>query len=91
LYDSPIIGQGTRIASLVTAELAMRIDSDGDGVDDADDVCNNTPPGTAVDTEGRPLGDVDRDCDTDLGDYGLFQQGMTGPLPAPAAGVRPSR
>ncbi|MFH0981740.1 MAG: SUMF1/EgtB/PvdO family nonheme iron enzyme [Planctomycetota bacterium] len=56
-------------------------DIDGDGVDDALDVCNNTPPGTAVDAEGRPLGDIDRDCETDLEDYALFQQGMTGPLP----------
>ncbi|UCG16459.1 MAG: SUMF1/EgtB/PvdO family nonheme iron enzyme [Phycisphaerales bacterium] len=56
-------------------------DVDGDGVDDAMDVCNNTPAGTAVDAEGRPLGDIDRDCATDLEDYALFQQGFTGPLP----------
>ncbi|UCG16696.1 MAG: SUMF1/EgtB/PvdO family nonheme iron enzyme [Phycisphaerales bacterium] len=56
-------------------------DVDGDGVDDAIDVCDNTVPGTAVDAEGRPLGDVDRDCDADLADYALFQQGFTGPLP----------
>ncbi len=55
-------------------------DSDGDGVDDAVDVCSNTPDGTAVDAEGRPLGDIDGDCDTDLNDYALFQQGFTGPL-----------
>ena len=59
------------------------VDSDGDGVDDAVDVCNNTPPGTAVDAEGRPLGDIDLDCDTDLEDYSLFQQGFTGPLASP--------
>ncbi|UCG17062.1 MAG: hypothetical protein JSV19_03330, partial [Phycisphaerales bacterium] len=58
-------------------------DADGDGVDDAIDVCNNTPAGTTVDAQGRPLGDVDLDCDTDLEDYALFQQGFTGPL-APA-------
>ena len=50
-------------------------DSDGDGVDDALDVCNNTPAGAAVDAEGRSLGDLDRDCDTDLPDYALFQRG----------------
>ncbi len=55
-------------------------DTDGDGVDDAIDVCNNSPPGTAVDPEGRPLGDIDQDCDTDMDDFALFQQGMTGPL-----------
>jgi len=58
-------------------------DVDGDGVDDAIDVCNNTPPGTAVDAEGRPLGDIDQDCDTDLEDYVLFVQGFTGPLAPP--------
>ncbi len=58
-------------------------DVDGDGVDDAIDVCNNTPPGTAVDAEGRPLGDIDHDCDADLEDYALFVQGFTGPLAPP--------
>ncbi len=59
-------------------------DMDGDGVDDAIDVCSNTPPGTAVDAEGRPLGDIDQDCDTDMDDFALFRQGLTGPL-APLA------
>jgi sulfatase modifying factor 1 len=58
-------------------------DVDGDGVDDAIDICNNTPAGTAVDAGGRPLGDVDRDCDTDLEDYALLQQGFTGQIPVP--------
>ena len=56
-------------------------DSDGDGVPDTVDVCNNTPPGVAVDAEGRPLGDLDHDCDTDMVDFELFQNGFTGPLP----------
>ncbi len=59
---------------------ACENDIDGDGVPDDEDVCNNTPPGTAVDAEGRPLGDIDKDCDTDLIDYGLLQTGFTGPL-----------
>ena len=58
-------------------------DADGDGVDDATDLCNNTPAGTAVDAWGRPWGDLDQDCDTDLDDYALFQQGFTGPLSSP--------
>ena len=58
-------------------------DVDGDGVDDAIDVCNNTPPDTAVDVEGRPLGDIDRDCDVDLDDFAVFQVNMTGPLAPP--------
>ncbi len=53
--------------------------------DDQVDACTNTPPGTAVDDEGRPLGDIDKDCDTDLEDHGLFQQGFTGPLEASVA------
>ncbi|MBI4717146.1 MAG: hypothetical protein HY763_05020 [Planctomycetes bacterium] len=54
-------------------------DRDQDGVDDAADVCCGTPPNVAVDAEGRPLGDIDRDCDTDLEDYALLQSGLSGP------------
>lgn len=56
-------------------------DDDGDGVPNGQDVCLNTPPGTVVDAEGRPLGDIDLDCDTDLFDFASFEQGFTGPLP----------
>jgi len=42
-------------------------------------VCHGTPPGIPVDDEGRPVGDIDGDCDVDLDDYGLFQQSFTGP------------
>lgn len=56
------------------------VDADGDGVDDAVDVCHNTPPDIAVDALGRPLGDIDQDCDTDLDDFALFGQGFTGPI-----------
>lgn len=54
-------------------------DGDGDSVPDECDECPATPAGAAVDSAGRPLGDIDLDCDTDLDDYALFQQGFTGP------------
>ena len=75
-----IFGLAVGLVLLGAAAPAWAGDVDGDGVDDPMDVCNNTPPGTAVDAVGRPLGDVDLDCDTDLEDYGLSQQGFTGPL-----------
>jgi sulfatase modifying factor 1 len=73
------------LAALVVGALAASSpvwadDTDGDGADDVNDVCEGTPSGTAVDAEGRPLGDIDLDCDTDLDDFALFQQGLTGPL-----------
>ncbi len=82
--------------ALVCVSGARADDVDGDGVDDAVDVCDNTPPGAEVDAEGRPLGDIDQDCDTDLIDFALFyllapgvggyshiQLGFTGSLAPP--------
>lgn len=60
---------------------ACEVDNDGDGVPDGDDVCISTPPGISVDSEGRPLGDIDKDCDTDATDFAMFQLGFSGPLP----------
>ncbi len=60
-------------------------DTDGDGVDDALDVCNNTPAGVMVDAQGRPLGDLDNDCDADAADYGMFAACLNGPMIAPPA------
>ncbi|MHC4064175.1 MAG: hypothetical protein ACYSUI_06690 [Planctomycetota bacterium] len=54
-------------------------DSDADSVPDVCDACPATPIGVAVDEQGRPRGDFDADCDTDLADFALFQQGFTGP------------
>ncbi len=53
-------------------------DIDNDGVENEFDVCNYTALGAVVDEEGRSLGDIDLDCDTDLDDFGLFQRGFTG-------------
>ena len=65
-------------------------DADNDGVSDAVDVCSNTPAGTLVDAEGRPVGDLDKDCDNDLDDFTLSQQGFTGPLPPPRMALIPA-
>jgi hypothetical protein len=65
---------------LLAPTIVLAIDSDGDGVDDAEDVCNTTPLGIAVDATGRPRADLDEDCDVDLHDAALFQQNMTGPF-----------
>lgn len=56
-------------------------DSDNDGVGDACDACPLTLPGLAVDDQGCSVfvpGDMDRDGDVDLTDFGLFQACMTG-------------
>lgn len=67
------------IAHFAPAFAARAADADGDGVDDALDVCCATPAGIPVNAEGRPLGDLDGDCDCDLVDYALFAQSFTGP------------
>jgi YVTN family beta-propeller protein len=58
---------------------ALGIDSDGDGVDDSIDVCCQTQAGVPVDAEGRPIGDLDQDCDVDLEDHKHFQNSLRGP------------
>ena len=55
---------------------------------DITDVCDNTTAGSAVDSLGRPPGDVNKDCDTDLMDDALFQQELTGRFAAPDFGER---
>jgi hypothetical protein len=56
-------------------------DLDGDGVLDGQDVCCNTPVGVTVDATGRPVGDLDLDCDVDLLDFAVLAANFTGPLP----------
>ena len=59
--------------------LDFEADSDSDGVADVMDVCPETPAGTLVDVNGRPVGDLDLDCDADLIDLQLLTLGFTGP------------
>lgn len=68
----------------IQVNVTTALDTDGDGVDDPIDVCCNTPPGTSVDATGRPIGDLDLDCDNDLDDFAIFSGGVTGPLSDPA-------
>jgi hypothetical protein len=68
-------------AVVMLEQSALAGDHDGDGVADGIDVCCETPAGITVDATGRPLGDLDGDCDVDQSDFGLFQANLTGPLP----------
>lgn len=56
-------------------KLRIPTDSDNDGVFDGDDACNQTPAHVYVDLHGRPIGDLDGDCDQDLLDFRIFQWG----------------
>ena len=53
--------------------FAAGSDADRDGVADALDVCPNTPSGIQVTSEGRPVGNLDGDCDVDLEDSRILQ------------------
>ncbi len=53
-------------------------DIDADGVLNKFDPCPFTALGVAVYGDGRSLGDIDLDCDTDLDDYRLLQLGFSG-------------
>jgi OOP family OmpA-OmpF porin len=54
-------------AAPVAAVVAAPVDSDGDGVADAQDSCPNTPAGVSVDASGCPL-DTDKDGVPDSAD-----------------------
>jgi hypothetical protein len=55
-------------------------DIDNDNVVNAVDFCDYTPSTVTADADGYSLGDLDRDCDTDLKDFALFQLNLTGPV-----------
>jgi len=52
-------------------------DDDGDGVANWYDECTNTTSGAAVDPLGRPAGDLNADCEVNLSDFAILQNGMT--------------
>lgn len=76
-----ILAAGSLIFMVCPLQVrAGPVDGDGDGIPDASDICPNTPQDTAVDSQGRPIGDLDGDCDTDIDDFAAFGLGFTGPL-----------
>lgn len=54
-------------------------DPDEDGIAGCADVCPTSPAPGGVDGQGRPLGDLDFDCDVDLHDFAVLQVNVTGP------------
>ena len=68
------------VISAIAPAAALASDMAGDQVADVYDVCGQTPLGVPVDANGRPLGDLDLDCDVDQEDFAVFQRTYTGPL-----------
>jgi len=54
-------------------------DIDNDGVTNVPDKCDDTPSGIAVDSEGRPIGDLNLDCRVNLRDMATMQNQFFGP------------
>jgi len=66
------------VTGLCEFEAPCDCDCDCDCVADPDDACPCTPAQMGVDSSGRPLGDVDGDCDVDLVDFHIMQGNFTG-------------
>ncbi|MHC4695959.1 MAG: hypothetical protein ACYTFA_04365 [Planctomycetota bacterium] len=71
------------VAIGLACSTSLAEDLDGDGVDRTADVCTNTPSGVLVDAEGRPIGDLDEDCDVDLADAAIMHACFTGAFSCP--------
>ena len=56
-------------------------DIDEDAVANSPDVCDFTPLGHVVGTDGRSKADIDLDCAVTLGDFAALQRCFTGPGP----------
>jgi len=73
-------------AAVTAVQSGVIGDADGDGVPDDIDVCCGTPLGVSVDAAGRPLGDLDDDCDVDLADHAILAANLFGPAAFPHDG-----
>lgn len=67
------------LVDLGAFEFQGDVDSDGDGIPNVPDVCDDTPQGIIVDSEGRPAADLNHDCVVDLLDFATFQNDLFGP------------
>lgn len=54
-------------------------DTDNDGVSDCDDVCPGTVAGAPVHADGRPIADLNEDCNVDMLDFSILSQSFSGP------------
>lgn len=68
-----------RLSVVFILTVAGDPDVDGDGVPDDRDICCSTPEGVAVDIDGRPISDLDDDCDVDLDDFFLLSMNLGEP------------
>jgi len=69
----------TVLFAVVFVSPAWAGDADGDGVEDVQDLCCHTPEGVPVDPFGRPIGDLDHDCDVDLRDIAMMLRALHAP------------
>lgn len=65
-----LTASGTKVKSIIKGwnSSVVNLDSDGDGVSDSDDQCDNTPTGTTVDIIGCAIADSDADGVSDITD-----------------------
>ncbi|MBN1511107.1 MAG: hypothetical protein JXB13_03765 [Phycisphaerae bacterium] len=77
--DDPDFDSLTNYDEYVLGTDPTNPDTDGDGVNDAVDECQNTPAGWPVDVRGCLIGDFGRDGDVDEEDYTTFESCLTGP------------
>jgi hypothetical protein len=67
------------VGVLAFGHVSFAGDADGDGVPDSLDVCCHTEGGVTVDATGRPVADLDKDCDVDINDLSQLLLDMHGP------------